>query len=75
MGCRFLLCGSSAFAIPPLFIPWDQIQYSEKKSFRFFTKRTLILGREARIPLSFYNREARELIGRYTKSCQTRVVG
>jgi hypothetical protein len=54
------------FRHPPLFIPWDQIQYSESKSLFFFTKGTLILDREARIPLSFYNREARELVARYT---------
>lgn len=55
------------FRHPPLFVPRDQIRYSQGKSLFFFTKGRLILGGDARIPLSFYNREARELVARYTR--------
>jgi hypothetical protein len=55
------------FRHPPLFIPWDQIETTHYKSFWIFPTTTLFLGSEARIPLTFYNREARELVTRYTQ--------
>lgn len=55
------------FCHPPLLIPWNQIEAEEFKSFFFFTATRLTLGREAQIPFTFYNREARELVVRYTR--------
>ena len=53
------------FQHPPLRIPWDQIEVQNFTFLGLFSGMKLLLGREARIPLSFYNREARELVAQY----------
>jgi hypothetical protein len=50
---------------PPLLIPWAQVVAEPKKVLWIFPATRLELGRDARIPLTFFNREARDLIARF----------
>jgi hypothetical protein len=70
LDCQTLGLSLSVLAIfrfrhPPLLIPWDQIESRQYDSFWIFPTTTLLLGRDAKIPLTFYRREARELVARY----------
>jgi hypothetical protein len=55
-------------AHPPLFIPWTQVAAEPIKVPWIFPAMRLELGRDAQIPLTFYNREARELVARYSNA-------
>jgi hypothetical protein len=56
------------FRHPPLLIPWTEIDAEQRKAFWRFTAMTLYLGREAQVPLTFYNQKARELVASFLKS-------
>jgi hypothetical protein len=53
-------------AHPPLLIPWSQVVAESTKLLWIFPAMRLELGRDAQIPLTFYNREARDLVASYT---------
>jgi hypothetical protein len=55
-------------AHPPLLIPWSQVMTESTKVLWIFPAMRLALGRDAQIPLTFYNREARDLVHRFTGS-------
>jgi hypothetical protein len=52
-------------AHPPLLIPWAQVTAEPTKVLWIFPATRLELGRDAQIPLTFYNREARDLVERF----------
>lgn len=49
-------------AHPPLLIPWSQVVAEPTKVLWVLPAMRLDLGREAQVPLTFYNTEARELV-------------
>lgn len=57
-------------AHPPLLIPWTQVAAEFMRVLWMIPAARLELGREARIPLTFYNGSARELITRFTTTLQ-----
>jgi hypothetical protein len=50
------------FRHPTLFVPWSEIEILPEKSFLFFRWRSLILGRESRVPLMLKSRVASALL-------------
>jgi hypothetical protein len=57
-------------AHPPLLIPWSQVAAEPTKLLWIFPAMRLELGREAQIPLTFYNREARVLVTSFTSGIE-----
>jgi hypothetical protein len=57
-------------AHPPLLIPWTQVTSEWMKVLWMIPAVRLELGSDARIPLTFYNSEARELVARFTTVLQ-----
>jgi hypothetical protein len=47
---------------PPLLIPWAQVVAEPTRVLWIFPATRLELGRDAQIPLTFFNREARDLV-------------
>lgn len=58
-------------AHPPLLIPWAQVAAESTKVLWIFPAMRLELGRDAHIPLTFYNREARDLVASFTNGVET----
>jgi hypothetical protein len=55
----------------PLLIPWSQVVAEPTKVLWIFPATRLELGRDAQIPLTFYSREARELVAQFVGNRET----
>jgi hypothetical protein len=66
-GLVLSVVGLFRLAHPPLVIPWSQVESEQIYVLWIFAATRLSLGRDARIPFTFYNREARDLVATFTQ--------
>lgn len=64
-GLVLSLRGPFRLAHPPLLIPWSQVKAEDIRVLWMIPAMRLELGSQAQIPLTFFKREARELVARY----------